>query len=119
MLPEDYEDGPKQLDEGFEFYRRVTVDGSIVNVFQIFTEGDVCNELPDLRLGAPSGAIIHAATGGSCIDNDTPDARAGAGIFVPEENNMEIAIKVPSPMLQTIQAGEAMATKEFTAYRYL
>ncbi|KAK0463246.1 uncharacterized protein EV420DRAFT_1618992 [Desarmillaria tabescens] len=105
MLPEDYEEGPEQLDEGFEFDRRVTVDGSIANAFRIFTEGVVCNELPDLRLSAPSDEIINAATDGSCIDNGSSNARAS-------ENSLEIALKIPTSLPQSNQVGKVVATKE-------
>ncbi|KAG7443945.1 uncharacterized protein BT62DRAFT_901268, partial [Guyanagaster necrorhizus] len=38
MLSEDYEDSLEQIDEGFKFDWRVTIKGSIMNIFCIFTE---------------------------------------------------------------------------------
>ncbi|KAJ3849549.1 hypothetical protein EV368DRAFT_28266, partial [Lentinula lateritia] len=48
-LPEDYE--PKELEksalehsENFDW--RITTQGSLADVFRIFTDGDKCNDLP-------------------------------------------------------------------------
>ncbi|PBK80920.1 hypothetical protein ARMGADRAFT_948936 [Armillaria gallica] len=112
MLPEDYEKGLIQLEEGFEFDRRVTVNRSLVNAFYIFTKGEVCNELPNLRLSAQSSNIIQAATDGSCINNGTAEARAGAGIFTEGEDGLEIALRILATLQQSNQVGEAVATKE-------
>ncbi|KAK0244533.1 hypothetical protein EDD85DRAFT_945872 [Armillaria nabsnona] len=110
MLPEDYEEDPTLRDEGYEFGRRVAIIGSIANAFRVFTEGEVCNELLDLRIAPPSDVIL-AATDGSCHENGTEEARAGAGIFVEGENRLERALRVPSNLQQTNQVGEALAAK--------
>ncbi|KAG7451418.1 uncharacterized protein BT62DRAFT_927124 [Guyanagaster necrorhizus] len=38
MLPEDYEEAPKEIEGGFEFDRRITTYGSVAAIFQIFTQ---------------------------------------------------------------------------------
>ncbi|KAK0489865.1 hypothetical protein EDD18DRAFT_1050569, partial [Armillaria luteobubalina] len=88
---------------------RVTIEGPMANIFYIFTEGKVCNKLPDLCLGAPTREIIYVATRGACVNNNTPDTRARAGYFVDGKNRMEITLKLLLTILQTFQAGEATA----------
>ncbi len=112
MLPEDYEDAPSSLEEGYEFDRRVTVHGTLADAFRMFTEGNTCNDLPDMRIGPSNVEKITAATDGSCIDNGTANARAGAGVHVEGEGGLELAIRVPAMLPQTNQVGEAIATKE-------
>ncbi|KAK0438564.1 hypothetical protein EV421DRAFT_1891912 [Armillaria borealis] len=89
---------PQQLDEGFEFDRRVTTHGSLADVFRIISLANV--------------EEIIAATDGSCIDDGTDTARARAGIYVEGENGMKLAIRIPSNIPQTNQVGEAITTKE-------
>ncbi|KAK0443026.1 uncharacterized protein EV420DRAFT_1233574, partial [Desarmillaria tabescens] len=110
MLPKDYEEAPKILEEGYKFDRRVTTTGDQANLFRIFTEGGVCNDLPDLRIGPSNTAIITAVTDGSCIDNGTANAQAGTGIYVEGEETLKIALRVPATLPQTNQVGEAVAT---------
>ncbi|KAK0500839.1 hypothetical protein EDD18DRAFT_1012223, partial [Armillaria luteobubalina] len=55
---------------------------------------------------------IHAATKGSCGNNNTPDARAGTGVAIDGENGMEIALRIPTSIPQTSQAGETIVVKE-------
>ncbi|KAK0232291.1 hypothetical protein EDD85DRAFT_740882, partial [Armillaria nabsnona] len=109
MLPEDYEDAPTQQNEGFEFDRCVTIHGPVANMFRIFTEGKVCNKLPDLRIAPPS-RITYATTGGSYHEAGTSrESRAGAGILTVGEDRLEIALRVPPYLQQTCQVGGAMA----------
>ncbi len=110
MLPEDYEEAPQMLEEGYEFDRRITTHGKLADMFRIFTEEKTCNILPDMRMCAPNGEVITAATDGSCVYNGTANARAGAGIFIEGENKLEIALRIPSSLPQSNQVGEAIAT---------
>ncbi|SJL17703.1 uncharacterized protein ARMOST_21263 [Armillaria ostoyae] len=112
MLPEDYEEPPQQLDEGFEFDHRVTTHGSLADVFRMYTERIICNTLPDMRISLANIEEIIAATDGSCTDDGTDTAWARAGIYVEGENGMKLAIRIPSNLPQTNQVGEAITTKE-------
>lgn len=111
MLPEDYKDAPTQQNEGFEFDKRVTVHGPIENTFCIFTEGKVCNKLPDLRIAPPS-RTIYATTAGSYHEAGTSlKSRAGAGISTVGEDRLEKALRVPPYLDQTCQVSGEMAAK--------
>ncbi|KAK0209607.1 hypothetical protein IW262DRAFT_1238206, partial [Armillaria fumosa] len=110
MIPEDYKEGPNPQDEGYEFDRRITTHGTIADAFRIFTEGETCNELPDLRI-APRGEEVQSATEGFCLENNNEDARAGAGICVVRGNGPKSPLRVPQNLQQTKQNGEALAAK--------
>ncbi|KAK0219230.1 hypothetical protein IW262DRAFT_1248647, partial [Armillaria fumosa] len=111
MLPEDYEDSPTPVDEGIEFDRRVTTYGMIANTFHIFTEGKVCNHLPDLRLCGRAENVIQAATEGACLKDDTSGTSSGAGVCIEGGNNLQIAVKIPTSLQQSQQVGEVVAAK--------
>lgn len=110
MLPEDYEEAPTPGNEGFEFDRRVMIHGPITNSFRIFTEGNVRNYMPDLRITS-QGSEVRAATAGFCYEDGNDKIKAGVGIFADGENGLKRTIRVPAVMQQLNQASEALAVK--------
>lgn len=107
--PEDYE---KEVAEGEDdegwitFNPNVTVHGTLADIFRIFTEGNICNNVPDLR---PDDVPIDeeiAATDGSCFNNGQDNASAGAGIFYEDQDPRNRAIKIPPTIIQSNQTAE-------------
>lgn len=115
MLPKDYEEAPGSPEEGYEFDWRVTITGTQANLFRIFMEGGMCNDLPDLRIGPSNTTSITVAMDGSCIDNGTANAQAGAGIYVEGEETLKTTIQMLATLPQTNQVGEAITSKELAA----
>ncbi|KAF9018688.1 hypothetical protein BDZ89DRAFT_910079, partial [Hymenopellis radicata] len=110
LLPEDYEEAPDAIQKGFEFDRRITLDGPATDIFRIFTQGKVCNTLPDMRLSRNARNLeITGATDGSCYENGSADAQAGAGVYATGDTNLAVSIKVPEHLTQSNQVGEALA----------
>ncbi|RPD55592.1 hypothetical protein L226DRAFT_448169, partial [Lentinus tigrinus ALCF2SS1-7] len=92
------------------FDRRVTVHGTIADAYRIFTEGEVCNDLPDLELAVSREGVKVIATDGSCLKNGQMDAQAGAGVFVGAEDPRNLSVRLPTYLEQSNQTGEAVAT---------
>ncbi|KAJ7798981.1 hypothetical protein B0H14DRAFT_2234241, partial [Mycena olivaceomarginata] len=113
--PEDHEDqadGADDDDDWVLFDRQVTVTGQLGEIFRIFTEGEVTNEVPDMRLGEDNVPEEEIATDGSCFKNGYEDATAGAGVFYGEDNPKNQAIRLPATLEQTNQTAEMVAMKE-------
>ncbi|KAF5344335.1 hypothetical protein D9758_013247 [Tetrapyrgos nigripes] len=128
IQPEDHEPDKAPETESKDttiFDPRVTVIGSLSDTFRIFTEGDVCNDLPDLT---PNQELTiqttTVATDGSCTDNGRKNARAGAGVFFGENDDRNQSIRLPGhlykktgahiiqlPLEQSNQTGEVVAVK--------
>ncbi|KAJ3714409.1 hypothetical protein C8R42DRAFT_632817, partial [Lentinula raphanica] len=100
-------------EDGATFDNRITVEGTLADVFRIFTEGTTTNVLPDIQQGHDKVAeesIVY--TDGSCINNGNEDARAGAGIFCPSNEDLNWAIRLPEGIPQTNQSGEILSIME-------
>ncbi|KAJ3743618.1 hypothetical protein DFH05DRAFT_1373762, partial [Lentinula detonsa] len=95
------------------FENRVTTKGTLADAFRIFTEGTTTNNLPDphpQRDEDIDEVIIY--TDGSCTNNGNDNAKAGAGIFCPSNEDLNRAIRLPNEIPQTNQSGEIISIKE-------
>ncbi|KAJ7161823.1 hypothetical protein C8R43DRAFT_867293, partial [Mycena crocata] len=116
-MPEDYELPPDIDDEWTTFDRRITTFGSIKDVFRVFTEGEICNTPPDMRLLCePDLEPLYVATDGSCLNNGEDNAEAGAGIFFSEDNPNNMVIRVSDNIEQSNQTGEVVAVTQVALY---
>ncbi|KAJ7726422.1 hypothetical protein B0H14DRAFT_2171849, partial [Mycena olivaceomarginata] len=111
--PEDYETHEEDEDDDWVvFDRRVTITGELAEIFRIFTDGQVSNDVPDMRLADGYATEEIIATDGSCFKNGYEDAAAGAGIYYLEDDPKNQAIRLPPTLEQTNQTGEMVALKE-------
>ncbi|KAJ7429204.1 hypothetical protein B0H11DRAFT_1641344, partial [Mycena galericulata] len=113
--PEDYEsqESGNPDDEGWiVFDKSITTNGPLANIFRIFTEGVVTNEVPDLRPDDSYATEETVATDGSCLNNGQDDASAGAGIYFEADDPRNKAIKLPQTLDQSNQTAELVAVKE-------
>ncbi|KAJ3911656.1 hypothetical protein F5877DRAFT_55042 [Lentinula edodes] len=98
-LPEDHEPQTQPLPltssmEAFDY--RVTTTGTLADVFRIFTEGECNEEIPMTEWDhGKENECIEIYTDGSCTGNGTDEAIAGAGIYVPNNNALCQAIRLP------------------------
>ncbi|RPD53729.1 hypothetical protein L226DRAFT_446382, partial [Lentinus tigrinus ALCF2SS1-7] len=92
------------------FDRRVTVKGNIADAYRIFTDGEVCNDLPDVQIESSGNEVVTVATDGSCLKNGQTDAQAGAGVFFGVDHTRNRSIRLPPNLAQSNQTGEAAAT---------
>ncbi len=115
--PEDYEEHAmeelrrERLNEDLvPFDRKVTTHGNPGHAFRIFTDGEApTNGLLTMEL-AEEGEELTIATDGSCTNNGEKNARAGAGIYVEEDHELNASIRLPTYLEQTNQTGELVAT---------
>ncbi|KAJ7671503.1 hypothetical protein DFH06DRAFT_980205 [Mycena polygramma] len=104
MQPEDYEEyqKPAERDESgtVEFDSRVTTDGTLGDVFRIFTDGyaNQTQIAPDTSFSLNQGPEVTVYTDGSAIDNETDKVKAGAGIYFRDGDPRNKAIRVPSAL---------------------
>ncbi|KAJ3805366.1 hypothetical protein F5876DRAFT_69854 [Lentinula aff. lateritia] len=93
---------------------RVTTYGNLANAFRIFTDGEKNTDLPNTKRTTTNTEIqsIDAYTDGSCIENGTDEASAGAGVYFPDGQYSDCAIKLPKEIKQSNQTGEIIAIKE-------
>jgi ribonuclease HI len=113
--PEDHKDqadGANDDDDWVLFDRQVMVTGQLGEIFRIFTEEEVMNEVPDMRLGEDNAPEEEIATNGSCFKNGYEDAIAGAGVFYGKDNPKNQAIRLPATLEQTNQTAEMVTMKE-------
>ncbi|KAF5359907.1 hypothetical protein D9758_013997 [Tetrapyrgos nigripes] len=117
--PEDYEKEPHITNERNTTYfdNRVTTNGTLGDIFQIFTDKKLTpsDYTPDNQIIHMSEPTI-VGTNGSCINNGCENAVAGAGIFFAAEDAWNHALKVPSQIgdthiTQSNQTGELLAAK--------
>ncbi|KAI0816978.1 hypothetical protein BC628DRAFT_1333855, partial [Trametes gibbosa] len=115
--PEDYEE--KQMNELFTagvkdgriFDRTVTTYGGVGNIFRIFTDGRPTHQgVLDMRLQSDRYSELTVATDGSCLNNGERSARAGAGVFVGNNDPRNRSVRLPEALSQSNQTGEAVAT---------
>ncbi|RPD58237.1 hypothetical protein L226DRAFT_427297, partial [Lentinus tigrinus ALCF2SS1-7] len=115
--PEDYEEATMgeiqaQLAESSfaPFDRRVTTYGDLGQAFRIFTGADpVSNTGISMEIDE-DGSRLEVATDGSCTHNGEANARAGAGVFISDDNILNCSVRVPAYIDQSNQTGEAIAT---------
>ncbi|KAJ7680155.1 hypothetical protein B0H17DRAFT_1232324, partial [Mycena rosella] len=105
---------PGEDPEMVEFNPDVTTQGTLTNVFCIFTEPednpDPSAAAPDTRLTPDEDAeTSRAYTDGSVSNNGAGNARAGAGIFYGEDDERNRSIKVPDEWGPSNQVGEVLA----------
>ncbi|KAF5357593.1 hypothetical protein D9758_007475 [Tetrapyrgos nigripes] len=120
-LPEDHELSPALLNaartDGWEpFDRTITTDGDLSDIFRIFVDKKAkptTNSHIPHHETLPEGANpkITLATDGSCINNGEENARAGAGIFIEDNHDLNRKIKLPLYIAQSNQTGELVAAK--------
>ncbi|KAJ3858246.1 hypothetical protein EV359DRAFT_15051, partial [Lentinula novae-zelandiae] len=119
-LPEDYQKQPEHTqtteeDKRLPFDTRVTTEGSLADIFRIFTDKTLkaTNTLPKLK--APPNLeelqYIVIATDGSCENNGEENAKAGAGIFISDNHPDNRSAKLPKYIAQSNQTGEIVAAK--------
>ncbi|KAE9383052.1 hypothetical protein BT96DRAFT_961109 [Gymnopus androsaceus JB14] len=114
-LPEDYQKEPDRgnNEEWSQFDNRVTTSGTIAEIFRIFTDSEIAttNDLPNLRPAEEQIEKINISTAASCVRKGESDARAGAGIYFKDANQLNRSAKLPLFVDQSEKAGEAVAVK--------
>jgi len=118
--PEDYENiennaGGLNIARNVQiFNHRISITGSLSDAFRIFTDGDVCNETPQISWNPPGidTTQIQVFTDGSCTNNGDENAKAGAGIFIAKNDSRNRDIRILNELEQTNQTGEIIAIKE-------
>ncbi len=115
--PEDYENGlMKDLEEEnlgdnrVPFDRRVTTYGNMGQAFRIFTDDTPVSNVTIPMDLEEDGTSMEIATDGSCTNNGERNARAGAGVFVGPNHELNRSIRLPRTLLQSNQTGEMVAT---------
>ncbi|KAK0241000.1 hypothetical protein EDD85DRAFT_727176, partial [Armillaria nabsnona] len=113
LQPEDFEEQTtgESNEELCEFDKTLTMSGPLANIFRIFTEGDTHNETLDKRNHKVAPTTIQAATDGSCHENGSELATAGAGVTIYGHEDLDTALRVPKNLSQTNQVGELLATR--------
>ncbi|KAF5375493.1 hypothetical protein D9615_009178 [Tricholomella constricta] len=109
---DEVEDAENIEDEWTILPHNIPEQGTLANIFRIFTEGEHEGQLPEILSQTDSGPYIQAATDGSCINNGQEDAVAGAGVFYAPEDERNMSIKVPTHFIQSNQTAELLALKE-------
>ncbi|KAF5373439.1 hypothetical protein D9615_009490 [Tricholomella constricta] len=99
-------------EEWLTFKNNFANDGSLADIFRIFTSGTTEGALPVTLSQTDEGPILKVATDGSCFNNGSDDAYAGAGVFYDPEDERNIKIKVPKKFTQSNQTAELLALKE-------
>ncbi|KAJ3963514.1 hypothetical protein EV361DRAFT_784738, partial [Lentinula raphanica] len=95
------------------FDKQITTEGTLADAFRIFTEGETTNTLHINQIQHQEGVEdITIFTDGSCTNNGNDDAKAGAGIFCPQDESLNRAMRLPGTIPQTNQSGEIMSINE-------
>ncbi|KAK0459915.1 ribonuclease H-like protein [Armillaria novae-zelandiae] len=83
------------------FNKNLTDQGNLVDAFQIFTEGNVCNELPPVAIewevsenGDAHNTIQEVYTDGGCTNNGKENAIASAGVWFGENDPRNSATRL-------------------------
>ncbi len=115
--PEDYE--TKEMEdlrrEGLNkdlvpFDRRITMHGSLGNVFRIFTSAAPTSDEAVTASLDEDGTSAILATDGSCLFNGEMRAQAGAGVFVEHDHSQNCSVRLPKEIEQSNQSSEVAAT---------
>ncbi|KAJ3871288.1 hypothetical protein F5051DRAFT_314280, partial [Lentinula edodes] len=119
-LPEDYQNEPTLTDVDKEqkrvpFDARVTTEGTLADIFRIFTDSKISPTTTLPKLKPPEfhdeQHSITVATDGSCENNGEENAKAGAGIFIADGHPENRAVKLPKYLGHSNQTGEIVAAK--------
>ncbi|KAJ3817546.1 hypothetical protein F5880DRAFT_1492745, partial [Lentinula raphanica] len=101
----------QNMEHEITFDKQITMEGTLADAFRIFTEGETTNTL--YSAPAQQEVIerdrIEIYTDSSCINNGNDNARAGAGIFCPQDETLNKAIRLPETVPQTNQSGEIVS----------
>lgn len=92
------------------FNGKNTTTTEVKDIIRIFTEGEKYRADPTVDHG--NGETIRLATDGSCKDANTTEARAGAGVFVEDDDERNKSLRVPKELTQTNQVAEMYAVLE-------
>ncbi|OSD00581.1 hypothetical protein PYCCODRAFT_1339213, partial [Trametes coccinea BRFM310] len=113
--PEDYEDVVmtnaeiRHDHEGTLFDRKVTAGSTMADTFRIFTDDErLSAERPDMRVEEQATSLT-VGTDGSCAKNGEKEARAGAGVYIGEGDERNVAIRLPRSLKQSNQTAEIAA----------
>lgn len=112
LQPEDFEDA-EMSDTGeniVKFDKRITMAGPLANIFRVFMSGKVCNNVLDKTEHNEVMQTICTATDGSCLDNGSESAAAGAGLTINSYEELDMAVQVPPNLRQTNQVREMLTT---------
>ncbi|KAJ6539316.1 hypothetical protein B0H19DRAFT_961618, partial [Mycena capillaripes] len=115
MQPEDYEEYQKPADHDENgtaaFDPWVTTDGTLADVFRIFTDGyaNGTHRAPDTSFSFNQAPKVTVYTDGSAIDNETDNVKAGAGVYFGENDPRNMAVRIPRILGPSNQVGEILA----------
>ncbi|KAJ7579539.1 ribonuclease H-like domain-containing protein [Mycena floridula] len=113
--PEDNEElvGGRGDDPNFFDRQSMIYKGNLKEAFRIFTEGDPMAAPPfNLKeIGIPDDPTDIVYTDGSCLNNGSENAQAGAGLFFVDESERNIVLRVPEILTPLNQSGEILAVK--------
>ncbi|OCH95326.1 ribonuclease H-like protein [Obba rivulosa] len=82
------------------FNPAVTTSGGLADTFRVFTDPSVTSKLEAIRprsRPAQPHQSISVYTDGSCFENGTLRARAGAGVWFGRGNPRNCALRIPGP----------------------
>ncbi|KAF5367236.1 hypothetical protein D9615_010673 [Tricholomella constricta] len=103
---------PNTNDDWLTFNDHIITDGDLTDIFRIFTQGQTVGSLPRTTPQSDNGPILQATTDGSCFNNGSDNATAGAGVFYAEGDERNIKMKVPQNFAPSNQTAELLALKE-------
>jgi ribonuclease HI len=111
FVVEDQQPPVEPDEEWSSFERQMVTEGTVAEIFRIFTSGEASNELPDMTFEPVPEYSVVVATDGSCIKNGEEDAVAGAGVFCERAHPLNSCTKLPVTLLQSNQTAELFALK--------
>ncbi|KAF5378486.1 hypothetical protein D9615_007135 [Tricholomella constricta] len=93
------------------FDQNYTTSGSLTNGLRVFVNKETKTNAPATQAqdDTEGDQVIKVWTDGSCIANGDEDARAGSGLWYGENDERNLAIRLPPSMEQSNNAGEATA----------
>ncbi|KAH6905948.1 ribonuclease H-like domain-containing protein [Coprinopsis sp. MPI-PUGE-AT-0042] len=99
--------------QGKEFERDKPTQTSLAECFRVFTAKNQSFEETHANLpppdAPPSRTTVVVYTDGSCFDNGSDEAKAGAGAWFGDDDPRNIAARVPPNVAQSNNSGEIMA----------
>ena len=98
-------------EEWTTFERQMVTEGTVAEIFRIFTSSEASNELPNMTFEpAPEHSVV-VATDESCTKNGEEDAVAGTGVFCERAHPLNSCTRLPVELLQSNQTAELFALK--------